>query len=197
MRRVMVGFIGLLLVLGLAAVGMSYFTDTAVSNGNVISTGDFDIGISKDGSRYYEKLKLFSFKDIAPGENRTFTFYVKNRGDYPISSVDVVFNVTDLEDGPLRGAEARVDTTPNVGELSKYLVVKDFRVDVAGNETVLRGYIGKTLRELNMTGVRVFSGALRPGESMKVMITFQLSPEAGNDCLTDISKLNLLITAGQ
>ena len=197
MKRLIVGFIGLVLILGLAKVGMSYFTDTAVSDGNTISTGDFDIGISKDGSRYYDELKLFSFKDMAPGENRTFTFYVKNRGDYPVSSVGMLFNVTDREDGSLSKAEALVDETPEVGELSKYLIIEDFRVESDGNETVLEDYIGKSLRDINMTELRVFSGSLKPSDSIKLTITFQLSPEAGNDCLTDIAEVNLLITATQ
>ncbi|WP_457751895.1 TasA family protein [Thermococcus sp.] len=186
-----------MLVLGLAKAGISYFTDTAVSDGNTISTGDFDIGISKDGSRYYDELKLFSFKDIAPGENRTFTFYVKNRGDYPVSSVGMLFNVTDREDGSLSKAEALVDKTPKVGELSKYLIIKDFRVEYNGTERVLGEYIGKSLRGINMTELRVFSGTLTPGDSIKVTMTFQLLPEAGNDCLTDITEVNLLITASQ
>ncbi|WP_456367000.1 TasA family protein [Thermococcus sp.] len=196
-RLIVVGMLALLIIGAGLKLGTSYFSDVAKSNGNQISTGDFDIGISKDGSRFYDGYKLFSFSDIKPGENRTFTFYIKNRGDYALSTVSMVFNVTDAEDGSLSKAEALVDKTPNVGELSKYLIIKDFRVSLDSNEKVLSDYIGKSLRELNMSELQIFSGSLPVDGVLKVEVAFQLSPSAGNDCLTDTSKVGLIITARQ
>ncbi len=196
-RAVVVGVLGLLVFLAGVKFGVSYFSDVAKSNGNQISTGDFDIGISRDGSRFYDDYKLFSFDDLQPGEKRTVEFYIKNRGDYQISSVGMVFNVTDAEDGALSKAEALVDKTPDAGELSKYLIIKDFRVSLDSNEKVLTDYIGKSLRELNMSELQIFSGSLPVDGVLKVEVTFQLSPSAGNDCLTDTSKVGLIITARQ
>jgi len=196
-RLIVVGMLALLIIGAGLKLGTSYFSDVAKSNGNQISTGDFDIGISRDGSRFYDDYKLFSFSDIKPCENRTFTFYIKNRGDYALSTVSMAFNVTDAEDGSLSKAEALVDKTPNVGELSKYLIIKDFRVSLDGNEKVLSEYIGKSLRELNMSELQIFSGSLPVDGVLKVEVTFQLSPSAGNDCLTDTSKVGLIITARQ
>ncbi|WP_297523435.1 methyltransferase, partial [Thermococcus sp.] len=185
MRRLaVVGMLALLLIGAGLKLGTSYFSDVAKSNGNQISTGDFDIGISKDGGRFYDDYKLFSFNDIKPRENRTFTFYIKNRGDYALSAVSMVFNVTDAEDGALSKAEALVDKTPDAGELSKYLIIRDFRISLDGNEKVLTDYIGKSLRELNMSELQIFSGSLPVNGVLKVEVTFQLSPSAGNDCLT-------------
>ena len=196
-RRILVYILALFVLLAGVRLGVSYFSDVAKSKGNSLSTGDFDIGISKDGKRFYDELRVFSFKDVAPGDAETFTFYIKNRGDYPVSSLSMVLNVTDLEDGPLSKAEKAVDTTPDRGELSEYLVITDFRVELNGNETVLTDYIGKRLRDLNMTTLRIFSGSLKPGEVLKVTMTFRLSPEAGNECLTDTSEVDMTVTATQ
>ena len=196
-RYLVVGIAALLVFLAGVHFGVSYFSDVAKSNGNEVSTGDFDIGISKDGSRFYDSYKLFSFNNMAPGESRTFSFYIKNRGDYNVSSVSLLFNVTDLENGKLSKAEALVDNTPERGELSKYLTITDFRVEIGNKETVLSDYIGKTLRDLNMTELRLFSGSMKTGDSLKVTITLQLSPNAGNDCLTDTTEVGLIVMASQ
>ncbi|AJC71434.1 methyltransferase [Thermococcus guaymasensis DSM 11113] len=196
-RYIIVGVAALLVFLAGVHLGVSYFSDVAKSSGNEVSTGDFDIGISKDGKRFYDDYKLFSFDNLAPGESRTFTFYVKNRGDYPVSSVGLLFNVTDLEDGSLSKAEALVDNTPEVGELSEYLTIADFRVEVNGTDTALSNYIGKTLREVNMSELSIFNGLLKPDEQIKVTITIKLSPSAGNECLTDSADVGLIITASQ
>ncbi|ASI99977.1 TasA family protein [Thermococcus gorgonarius] len=196
-RVIVVGVLGILVFLAGVKFGVSYFSDVAKSEGNQISTGDFDIGISRDGERFYDDYKLFSFDDLQPGEERTVDFYIKNRGDYPVSSVGMVFNVTDLEDGSLSKAEALVDKTLDAGELSKYLIIKDFRVSQDGYEEVLSDYIGKSLKELNMSELQIFSGSLPENGILKVTLTVQLSPSAGNDCLTDTSKIGILITAEQ
>ncbi|MDV3104861.1 methyltransferase, partial [Thermococcus waiotapuensis] len=161
------------------------------------STGDFDIGISKDGERFYDDYKLFSFDNLKPGEERTAEFYIKNRGDYPVSSVVMVFNITDTENGALSKAEALVDKTPDTGELSRYLIITDFRVSQGDDEKVLSDYIGKSLGELNMSELQIFSGSLPKNGVLKVTLTVQLSPSAGNDCLTDTSKINIMIIASQ
>ena len=196
-RAMVVGVLALLVFAAGAKFGVSYFSDVAKSNGNEISTGDFDVGISRDGSRYYDDYRLFSFDNMKPGENRTFEFYIKNRGDYQISSIELLFNVTDLENGKMSRTESLVDGTPDTGELSRYLIIKDFRVSVEGRENVLNGYIGKSLRELNSTSLDIFEGSLPENGVVKVSVTVQLLPSAGNDCLTDTSKIGLLITARQ
>ncbi|WP_010479301.1 TasA family protein [Thermococcus zilligii] len=196
-RAIVVGVLGLLMFLAGVKFGVSYFSDVARSEGNQLSTGDFDIGISRDGERFYDDYKLFSFDNLRPGEGRTAEFYIKNRGDYPVSSVVMVFNITDIENGALSKAEALVDKTPDTGELSKYLIITDFRVSQGGDEKVLSDYIGKSLRELNMSELQIFSGSLPKNGVLKVTLTVQLSPSAGNDCLTDTSKINIMITARQ
>jgi len=196
-RALIVGLMVALVFMAGVRFGISYFSDVAKSENNSLSTGQFDIGISRDGSRYYDDYKIFEFGDILPGEERTVHFYVKNRGDYPISTVSLVLNVTDLEDGLLSRAEALVDSTPNVGELSKYLIIKDINVTFNGTTVSLDQYRGKSLRELNDTQIVLFNGEIPENKAMGVTITFELSPDAGNDCQTDTSKVSMLITASQ
>ncbi|ASJ02096.1 methyltransferase [Thermococcus profundus] len=198
MKRVfVVGLVAVLVFLAGVKFGVSYFSDVAKSENNEFSTGEFDIGISRDGSRYYDDYRIFEFGNLLPGEEKTIRFYLKNRGDYPVSTISMVLNVTDLEDGSLSKAEVLVDNTPDVGELSRYLVIKDFRVTFNGTTVTLDRYKGKSLRELNNTQLNLFSGKLPKNGAVEVTMTIQLSSDAGNDCQTDTSKVAMLITASQ
>ncbi len=199
MKRLWLVALGMsvLLFAGGIEVGVSYFSDVAKSTGNEISTGEFDIGISRDGSRYYDDYKLFEFSDLKPGDEKTISFYIKNRGDYPVSRISMRLNITDAEKGELSAAEALVDNTPDEGELSGNLVITGFEVKHNGQSTSLDGYVGKTLAELNNTRITIFSGKLAEGESVEVSITLKLSENAGNECQTDVSRVALSIYAEQ
>lgn len=178
-------------------LGVSYFSDVAKSTGNEFSTGEFDIGISRDSERYYDAYKVFEFGNLLPGEEKTIRFYIKNRGDYPVSRISMILNVTDREDGRPSKAEALVDSTPDVGELSKYLIVKDIRVSFNGTVVNLDRYAGKSLQDLNGTPIRLFEGKLAEGKAIEVTIRVELAPDAGNDCQTDTAEVAMLITAFQ
>ncbi len=196
-RLLIVIAIGLLMMAFGVGFNISYFSDVAKSQGNTISTGDFDVDISKDGSRYHDDYKMFSFDNIKPGENRTFEFYIKNRGDYSVSRISVEFNVTDIEAGKLSSAEAEVDDTPDVGELSGEVRIVDFKVTTPKGENRVNAIIGKSLKEVNGTSFLIFEGSLDKNEVLKVSVTLQLSPSAGNECLTDEAKVGLSIYAEQ
>ena len=196
-RLMIVILVGLLLMVSGIGFNVSYFSDVAKSQGNTLSTGDFDIDISRDGNRYYDNYKLFSFDNMKPGENRTFEFYIKNRGDYSVSRVSIEFNVSDLERGKLSTVEAEVDDTPNVGELSGEVRILDFRVVSPSGDYKVGSLVGKTLREVNGTSFLIFKGSLHKNEVLKVSVTLQLSPSAGNECLTDEAKVGLSIYAEQ
>lgn len=196
-RTLGVILVALLVFIAGLKFGASYFSDVAKSTGNEFSTGEFDIGISRDGERYYDAYKVFEFGDLLPGEEKTIRFYIKNRGDYPVSRITMTLNVTDREDGKPSKAEALVDSTPDVGELSKYLIVKDIRVSVNRTAVALDSYAGKSLQELNGTLIRLFEGKLAESEAIGVTIRVELSPDAGNECQTDTSEVAMLITASQ
>ncbi|WP_048811376.1 TasA family protein [Thermococcus gammatolerans] len=196
-RYIIVGVAALLVFLAGMHLGVSYFSDVAKSSGNEISTGDFDIGISKDGKRFYDDYKLFSFGNLAPGESRTVTFAIKNRGDYPLSRIVLTFNVTDREDGKLSKAESLVDSTPDVGELSKHLIVKSFVVSDGSKEWSVDSAAGKTLAEINGTPIEIFTGKLPQNGVLTVNMTLELSPSAGNDCLADSVDVDMSLLAEQ
>ncbi|EEB73914.1 TasA family protein [Thermococcus sp. AM4] len=195
-RYLIVGIATLLVFLAGVHLGTSYFSDVAKSSGNEVSTGDFDIAISKDGKRFYDDYKLFSFGDLAPGENRTVTFAIKNRGDYPLSRVILTFNVTDREE-KISKAESLIDSTPDVGELSKYLVIKSFVVSNGSAEWSVDSAAGKTLAEINGTPIEIFTGKLPQNGVLTVNMTLELSPSAGNDCLTDSVEVDMTLLAEQ
>ncbi|WP_297417809.1 TasA family protein [Thermococcus sp.] len=187
-----------LMVLMLVLPAWSIFTDRATSNKNTISSGEFDIGISKDGSRFYNDLHLFDFSDLKPGDSREIVFHVKNRGDVAVSKLTIAFTINDLEDGPLSPAEAKVDHTPDVGELSDNLVVTSMTVEVGGKAINVSSAVGKTLKDLNGKPVSIpLGGKLAPGETAKVMMRVWFSKNAGNECQTDSVSVNMTLDAQQ
>ena len=194
-----------LVLLGISLVAIllivpaySIFTDTATSKSNEISSGEFDIAISKEGSRYYNDLKLFDFSDLKPGDVRDVMFYIKNRGDIPVSRLTVTLHVKDLEDGPLSPAEAKVDHTPGVGELSGNLVITAMTVEIGGKTLNVSGAVGKILRELNGKPIPLpIDGKLAPGEAVKMAMRVWFSKDAGNECQTDSVKIDMELDAEQ
>ncbi len=197
MKRAHIVLLGMALVTLLLAGGAaSFFTDVAKSEDNEISSGKFDIAISKEGSRYYNDLKLFEFSGMKPGDRKTFEFYVKNRGDIAVSRLTMVIHVEDREKD-ITPAESEVDNTTDVGELSKYLVVKEMRVYKGNSSWVVNGVAGKTLRELNGSEVSLLREPLREGETVRIAVTVEFSKNAGNECQTDISDVSVELRAEQ
>lgn len=186
-------------ILGAAGlqVGNALFSDKSLSEGNEISTGEFDVKISKDGSRFYNDLKLFDFSNLKPGDFREFTFYVKNSGDISVSTLMLSFNIEDLENGKLTEAESLVDNTTDTGELSRNMIITKLSVTKDGQTYTLDEYVGKTLKEINGTSISLLKESLTPGEQLKVTVGFKLKEDAGNECQTDTVRISLSIYAEQ
>ncbi|WP_297512772.1 methyltransferase [Thermococcus sp.] len=188
MRRTIVGIL-LLAILALAGVAKSHFTDTAISKGNTVTTAEFDIAISKDGKRFYNELKLFDLSNLLPGEKKNVTFLVKNRGTVTMNRLTLTLNVRNYE-VKMSPAEKAVDSTPEKGELGKWLVLKTISVN---GKPVL---VNKTLDELSGKTISL-PVKLKPGEKAEVRMTFDLPVEAGNECQTDGIDVTLRLDASQ
>ncbi|WP_457754627.1 TasA family protein [Thermococcus sp.] len=178
-------------------VGNAFFSDKSISEGNEISTGEFDIGISKDESRFYNNLKLFEFSNLKPGDYREFVFYIKNRGDVEVSRIVFSLNVEDLENGKLTAAESLVDNTTDTGELSRNIIIAKLSVTRNNQTYSLDDYVGKTLKEISGKQILLLKDLLKPGENVKVTVGFKLKDDAGNECQTDTAKITLNIYAEQ
>ena len=195
-RLVLLGIF--LVAILIIAPAYSVFTDTATSKGNEIGSGEFDIGISKEGSRYYNDLKLFDFSNLKPGDVIDITFYIKNRGDMPVSRLTMTLHVKDLEDGPLSPAEAKVDHTPDVGELSSNLIITAMTIEIGRKTLNVSDAVGKTLGTLNGKLIPLpVEGKLAPGETAKVTMRVWFSKDAGNECQTDSIKIDMELDAEQ
>ena len=192
---VAVGLLAALLIL--AGPARSLFTDVALSENNEISSGEFDIAISKDGSRFYNDLRLCEFSNLKPGDERTFSFYVKNRGDIDVSRLTMVLHVSDLEDGSMSPAEKAVDNTTDVGELSEYLRVKELKVYLGNDSWTVDSVKGKSLKELSGEEIELIDRPLKEGETLRVTMTVEFSKEAGNECQTDRVLVNMKLNAEQ
>ncbi|ASA78625.1 TasA family protein [Thermococcus sp. 5-4] len=198
MKHAEVVAIGLLAALViLAGPAKSLFTDVALSENNEISSGEFDIAISKDGSRFYNDLRLFEFSNLKPGDGRTFSFYVKNRGDIDVSRLTMLLHVSDLEDGTMSPAEKAVDNTTDVGELSGYLIVKELKAHLGGDSWTIDSVRGKSLKELSGKEIELIDRPLKEDEILRVTMTVEFSKEAGNECQTDRVLVNMKLNAEQ
>lgn len=196
-RELTILLIGLLVGAAGFKIGSALFSDVSISENNEISTGEFDIRISKTGERFYNDLKLFEFKDLKPGDEVNATFYIKNSGDISMSRILILLKIRDLEDGELTDAEALVDDTPETGELSKNLMV-EWIVVAKGNQTYTLGeYSGKTLYELNNQSISIFNSSLGPSETLRVTMFLLVDPNAGNEIQKDVSLVSLQIYGEQ
>jgi len=196
-RELTILLIGLLVGAAGFKIGSALFSDVSISENNEISTGEFDIRISKTGERFYNDLKLFEFKDLKPGDEVNATFYIKNSGDISMSRILILLKIRDLEDGELTDAEALVDDTPETGELSKNLILEWIAI-TQGNQTYTLGeYSGKTLYELNNQSISIFNSSLGPSETLRVTMFLLVDPNAGNEIQKDVSLVSLQIYAEQ
>ena len=186
------------LLLGFSGIKISaLFSDISLSENNEISTGEFDVRISKTGERFYNDLKLFEFDDLKPGDEVNASFYIKNSGDFNISKIILIPSVQDLESGELTDAEAKIDTTPDVGELSKNLIVEWIAITRSNETYPISEYSGKTLYELNNQPISILKSPLAPSESLKVTIFFLVDPNATNEIQKDLCLVSLQIYAEQ
>ena len=196
-RELTILLIGLLVGAAGFKIGSALFSDVSISENNEISTGEFDIRISKTGDRFYNDLKFFEFEDLKPGDEVNATFYIKNSGDISMSRILILLKIRDLEDGELTDAEALVDDTPETGELSKNLILEWIAI-TQGNQTYTLGeYSGKTLYELNNQSISIFNSSLGPSETLRVTMFLLVDPNAGNEIQKDVSLVSLQIYGEQ
>ena len=196
-RELTILLIGLLVGAAGFKIGSALFSDVSISENNEISTGEFDIRISKTGERFYNDLKLFEFKDLKPGDEVNATFYIKNSGDISMSRILILLKIRDLEDGELTDAEALVDDTPETGELSKNLILEWIAI-TQGNQTYTLGeYSGKTLYKLNNQSISIFNSSLGLSETLRVTMFLLVDPNAGNEIQKDVSLVSLQIYGEQ
>lgn len=189
--------VGLLIGIAGFKIGVAVFSDLSLSENNELSTGEFDVRISKTGERFYNDLKLFEFDDLKPGDEVNASFYIKNSGDFNISRIILIPSVQDLESGDLTDAEAKIDTTPDVGELSKNLIIEWIVVTVKNQTYTLSDYSGKTLFDLNNQSISLLTSPLAPSETLKVSMFFLVNPDAGNEIQKDLCLVSLQIYAEQ
>jgi len=189
--------VGLLIGTAGFKIGVAIFSDFSLSENNELSTGEFDVRISKTGERFYNDLKLFEFDDLKPGDEVNASFYIKNSGDISITKLVIIPKVQDLEDGELTDAEALVDSTPDVGELSKSLRVEWIAITRSNETYTLSNYSRKTLFELNNQPISILKSPLAPSESLKVTIFFLVDPNATNEIQKDLCLVSLQIYAEQ
>ncbi|AEC51868.1 hypothetical protein PNA2_0952 [Pyrococcus sp. NA2] len=180
-----------LLVLFNIKIGISNFMDVAKSQGNLLSSGEFDIRISKDGNRFYNDLKLVNIRGLKPGDVKEFTLYVKNYGDIPVSNLSLIIYVRDYEE-ELSPAEKPYDLTDEEGELSKCLYVEKILVN---GTNILSEPV--RLSEIAGKEVKLYSGSLREKDVIPVKFEIRFPESSGNECMTDATEMMIKIVGTQ
>ncbi|HII61085.1 hypothetical protein [Pyrococcus horikoshii] len=180
-----------LLILFSLKIGASNFIDVAKSKGNILSSGEFNIKISKDGQRFYDDTKVFELKELVPGDVKEFNMYVKNYGNVPVSNISIFIFVRDYEED-LSPAEEPYDLTPEEGELSKCLYVDGIYVNGTN-------VLSKSMRLSELAGkeIKLFSGKLKEKEIIPVKFVVRFSKDAGNECMTDRTEVLIKVVATQ
>lgn len=196
-REIALVMLGLLLGAAGFKMGTALFSDVSLSEKNELSTGEFDIRISKTGDRFYNDLKLFEFDNLKPGDEVNTSFYIKNNGDVEVSKILMTLEVQDLEDGALTDAESSVDSTPEEGELSKSVIVEKILITKGDETYTLDGCSGKSLYVLNNRSISLLKAPLAPSETLKVSVFLLVDPNAGNEIQKDLSLVSLQIYAEQ
>ncbi|WP_297556232.1 TasA family protein [Thermococcus sp.] len=181
--------VGVVIFLVFSSYVVSIFTDTAISRGNSIETAEFDVAISKNGKRFYNELKLFEMNNLLPGETRKSEFQIKNRGTVEVKKLTITFKVRNYE-VRMSPSEKAVDSTPETGELGKWLVLKS--IHVKGKSII----VNQTLNALNGKTITL-PVTLQPGEIAGIEMTFELPDETGNECQTDGIDITLRLDASQ
>ncbi|ASJ17312.1 methyltransferase [Thermococcus chitonophagus] len=190
-KIVLVAIVGVVIATLTLGKALGAFRDVSRSEDNVISSGEFDIRISRDNSRFYDNTRIFKLEDLKPGDTKNVTFFIKNYGEIPASNISMYIFVKDVED-KLSSAEKPYDLTPDKGELSSCIIVNKILVN---SKNILDS--PKKLSELAGKEIKLFTGGLAKKESIKVTLLLSFDSNAGNECMTDSTEVMLKIVATQ
>lgn len=94
----------------------------------------------------------------------------------------MILNVIDCEDGKFFKVEVFVDSMLDVGEFSKYLIVKDICVLVNGIVMKFDFYVGKFFKEFNGMFICFFEGKLVESEVIGIIMCVEFFFDVGNEC---------------
>ncbi|AAL80525.1 methyltransferase [Pyrococcus furiosus DSM 3638] len=187
-NKIILGILVVGVIVILASTARGSFLDIADSQGNSISSGEFDIRIGKDNNRFYETLKLFELKDMKPGDVEDVSFYIKNYGNVEVSNISIVLYIVDRED-ELSPAEKPFDLTDDVGELSKCITA----TIIANGSEIVKSKLNK----LAGKDILIFSGKLKEKEVLPVKFRFKFDGDSGNECMTDSVEVRIKVIGSQ
>jgi len=125
------------LSIGLIGGAFAYFTDVEKSTGNVMGAGTLDMQIADNNEGYTNAGVHASFSsppELAPGDQYTTNWvYLKNAGTIPIHWVFARF--TNLVESNGTNTDAELAVSPNVKDISNYLIMKSVDESYDGGVT--------------------------------------------------------------
>lgn len=186
-------FLSILMITGVSAAmilgSRAYFSDTEVSEENVMVAGSIDIAV--DGENPWSTTYLTrEMSDLKPdGHEITMEFEVENVGANPANVwkrlANVVFDggvLTEPECSDQGGTYSQDPVACTFPEghsdnnnFGPYL---SYTMTVDGTPLIEEGW---DIKFGDMEGVWVSLGTLQPGEKMTVIQTYQLDADAGNE----------------
>ena len=189
-----------LLVIGVVSVSAgagtwAYFSDTETSTDNTFTAGTLDIVIPN----------TFNFGDVAPGDVKTETITIENKGSIAAKSVFLELDVVDSENGvadtePEGVAETALGT--DVYDISKMIEITSITydgVDISGYYFNGNGNGYLDLDDLNNDGEVEINNNVDLGASTTatVIIEMTLHTTTDNEYQGDMSTVTEIVTVTQ
>jgi len=180
--------------LALAAIGgatVAYFSDTEKSEGNLLTSGSIDIAV--DGQNPWKEVYLTEgIRDLKPGGHEiSMEFEVENVGKNPANVWKRLTNprydgglMTEPECSKEDGTYVEIATYGNSSNCTGHTAVDDFgpylrySMNVDGSPLIEEDW---DIMFGDMEEVWVPLKTLEPGEKMKVLQTYRLDADAGNE----------------
>jgi len=214
MKRILLSIMTIALVSG-AAFGATraYFTDEEKSTGNTFSTGTIDIAV--DGQNPWAKTTPYQLKDMKPSQTDYIDFVVHNVGTNPVNLYKKLgnFEPSDgaqsepeclAEQGTWNGTICTGQRNPknNVETQIRY----DLRVELYDHDPATAGnpYWWETIyqdsddvRLSSLLNQDVYLGMIPTGHYLKVMQSYHLDSNTGNEYQGDNLSFGITLTAEQ
>lgn len=191
MRKILTGFLGLFVTIGLVAgVGYALFSSTVNLNGMVLGTATPGLKVSLDGTNYYPSLDLTNirFAPLLPGEMDWGEIWVRNTSNGGTDKLDM-------------NLQARITAAGGDWGVLKDAVQMRVCVykDITGyncDETQATNWL--TLAQWNANPITLPANPLEQGLFEKFTIVFRVPSSYGNEIAgKQITGMNIELTGTQ
>jgi predicted ribosomally synthesized peptide with SipW-like signal peptide len=199
---VSLGIIGAVLAVGAGATN-AWLTDTSSAVGNTFSVGTLEMAVN------WSKSIPFHFEDMKPSQVAYSNFEIKNVGADPINITKEVENVVTIDPTTNRPECIAEDGTYTEGEgctgneqIKDVDAVVQYDLSVKVYDPQGVQIWNQTLHDMDKTISQImndgmFLGMIPSGWTMKVVESYHMSKDAGNEYQGDTMTFDIVVTGEQ